>query len=150
MKELNARAQTAVSASPEETLALLRAVEAYPEWYPEGVRSVSVLERDEAGAASVVRATLHLSHGPLQRDFALTLTVTTPRAGTIKLVRQSHGRGDAEEFAVTWQVRAAPAGSRIELALEANLSVPRFLPVGGVGESLANGFVEAAARTLRS
>ncbi len=148
MKELRARASSAVTAGTAETLALLRAVERYPEWYPDGVRNVSVLERDADGAASLVRATLHLAQGPLQRDFGLTLAVATPTPDTITLARRSHGRGDAEQFSVTWQVAPAGTGARIELALDANLSVPRLLPVGGVGESLAQGFVGAAARAL--
>ena len=149
MKELRARASAAVASGEAEALALLRAVERYPEWYPDGVRDVSVLERDADGAASLVRATLHLAHGPLQRDFGLTLAVGAPTPDTVTLVRRSHGRGDAEQFAVTWRVVPAGSGARIELELDANLSVPRLLPVGGVGEALAQGFVGAAVRALR-
>jgi ribosome-associated toxin RatA of RatAB toxin-antitoxin module len=147
MKELHARAQVAVAASESDTLALLRAVESYPDWYPDGVRSVSVLERDSDGAASKVRATLHIAQGPLVKDFGLTLVVTTPSPGTIKLTRRRHDGRDQEEFEVTWQV-SDRAGVRIDLALDANLSVPRFLPVGGVAEGLAQGFVAAAAQAL--
>ncbi|MHB8689641.1 MAG: SRPBCC family protein [Solirubrobacteraceae bacterium] len=144
MKELHARAQSAVTASPDESLQLLRAVEDYPRWYPDGVKSVSVLERDAGGATSKVRATLHVAAGPLVRDFNLTLVVTTPAPNQIKLTREAHGAGDHERFEVAWTV----SPSQIAVALDANLSVPRLLPVGGVGESIANGFVNAAARTL--
>jgi ribosome-associated toxin RatA of RatAB toxin-antitoxin module len=144
MKELHARAQVSVSAPEAEVLALLRDVEGYPRWYPEGVREVKVLDRDDAGAASRVRATLHVGQGPIVRDFGLTLVVTEPQPGTIKLTRKRHDGKDQEEFEVTWVV----SGGRIQLALDANLSVPRLLPVGGIGDGLANGFVSAAAKTL--
>ena len=147
MKELHARASIQVAASEAETLAFLRAVEDYPRWYPDGVRSVSVLEQDDEGAATQVRATLHIAQGPLVRDFGLTLSVTTPGPDTIALRRQRHGAGDQEQFDVTWRVIGG-ASVRIELALDANLSVPRFLPVGGVAEGLAQGFVGAAATAL--
>jgi hypothetical protein len=147
MKELHARAQAPVSATMADALALLRAVEDYSNWYPNGVREVSVLERDDAGQASKVRATLHVAHGPLVRDFKLTLAVSTPAPDTIRLVRVAHGRDDPEEFEVTWRVQQ-DGRVEIALALDANLSVPRLLPVGGVGESLASGFVAAAARAL--
>jgi ribosome-associated toxin RatA of RatAB toxin-antitoxin module len=147
MKELHARAQTPINAGAEEAVALLRAVDEYPTWYPEAVRSAEVLERDGDGWPTKVNATLHLAAGPLVRDFRLTLVVTSPERGTIRLARQPHGAGDSERFEVTWRV-VDGSGVRIELALDANLSVPRLLPVGGVGDSLAQGFVTAAARAL--
>lgn len=150
MKELHATASASVPAGEAAAVALLRDLADYPRWYPEGVRDVSVLERDETGAPTRVRTNLRVAHGPLQRDFGLVLVVSTPAPGTIQLVRESHGRGDEEQFSVTWRVSAAPgAGSRVELQLEASLSVPRLLPVGGVGEAIAQGFVGAASRELR-
>ncbi len=147
MKELHARAQTQVNATTEQAIALLRAVDGYPTWYPEAVREAEVLERDGDGLPAKVRATLHIASGPLVRDFRLNLAVTSPDPGTIKLARQPHDASDPERFEVTWRV-VDRSGVRIELALDANLSVPRLLPVGGVGESLAQGFVSAAARAL--
>ncbi len=147
MKELHARAQTQVNATPEQALALLRAVDGYPTWYPDAVRAAEVLERDDDGRPTKVKATLHIASGPLVRDFRLTLAVTAPDPETIKLARQPHDASDPERFEVTWRVLEGD-GVRIELALDANLSVPRLLPVGGVGESLAQGFVSAAARAL--
>lgn len=150
MKELHATASASVPADEAAAVALLRDLEGYPRWYPDGIRDVSVLQRDDGGAPTRVRANLRLAQGPLQRDFGLTLVVSAPAPGAIQLVRQSHGRGDEEQFSVTWRVSAAPGGgSRIDLKLDASLSVPRFLPVGGVGEALAQGFVGAAARELR-
>ena len=144
MKELHARAQAAVTASVEDSLRLLRAVEDYPRWYPEGVKSVSVLERDQSGAAISVRAVLHVAAGPLVRDFNLKMSVTTPAAGEIRLTRIPHDARDPERFEVTWRV----SSGQIAVVLDADLSVPRLLPVGGVGEAIAGGFINAAARAL--
>lgn len=147
MKELRGRANTAVSASAEACLALLRAVDRYPSWYPEVVRSVDVLERDGAGQPTRVRTTLHLAQGPLTKDFELLMAVTAQPPGTVKLTRVADGSSDEEQFEVTWHVEA-PADVRIRLDLHANLSVPRFLPIGGLGDGVADGFVAAAARAL--
>lgn len=150
MKELHARAQTAVTASADECLELLRAVEGYPSWYPSGVKAASVLERDAAGVASKVRATLHVATGPFVKDFTLTLALTEPAPGTIRLARQPHGPGDHERFEVTWKVSDSGAGgATVALTFDANLSVPRFLPVNGVADGIAGGFINAAAGQLR-
>ncbi len=55
--------------------------------------------------------------------------------------------GSDQEFDVVWRLRK-DKGTRIELDLHANLDVSRFLPLGGVGDSLAEGFVAAAADAL--
>ena len=44
---------------------------------------------------------------------------------------------------MNWRVSGA-GPSQIRLDLAANLDVPRFLPLGGVGDSMAAGFVSAA------
>jgi Polyketide cyclase / dehydrase and lipid transport len=147
MKELHATARVSTAASVEETLALLRGVEGYPRWYPEGVRSVEVLE-DGGAPPAMVRATLHLGHGPLVRDFRMRMTVSQPDPASIRLARVPHDPSDHERFVVTWRVASRGARTEIELVLDADLSVPRMLPVGGVAEVLARGFVDAAARAL--
>jgi hypothetical protein len=149
VKELHARAQTAVTASVDECLQLLRAVEGYPQWYPSGVKEASVLERDAAGVPTRVRTTLHVATGPFVKDFALTMAITEPGQGTIRLAREPHGSADHERFDVIWTVTGSGAGENVALRFDANLSVPRFLPVNGVGESIANGFVNAAGSRLR-
>jgi hypothetical protein len=144
VRELHARASADTAASVEAATALLRDVEGYPRWYPEGVRTVQALERGADATASRVRATLHLAQGPLQRDFQLTLAVSEPGGGVIVLERERHSPSDPERLAVTWRVQEG----QISLILDAVLDVPRLLPLGGLGESLARGFVAAAARAL--
>jgi hypothetical protein len=111
------------------------------------VRSVDVLERDPTGQPTRVHAKLHLAQGPLSKDFDLEMTVTVQPPGTVQLTRVPHEPSDEERFEVTWHVDA-PAHAQIRLDLHANLSVPRFLPLGGIGDAVADGFVNAAARAL--
>lgn len=144
MKRLRAQATAAVSAEPQRCLALLRDIEGYPRWYPQGVRSVRVLERGEGGAARRVLTELHLGHGPMPRDFKLTMVVQEPGPDTVRLVREAHGPDDSERFEVAWRV----APGTIELTLQGTLSVPRLLPLDPVANLLARGFVDAAARAL--
>jgi hypothetical protein len=69
----------------------------------------------------------------------------------VVLTRIPHDAGDREQFRVAWTLTAAPGGAErteIGLALNATLSVPRLVPLTGVGDSLAAGFVSAAAREL--
>jgi ribosome-associated toxin RatA of RatAB toxin-antitoxin module len=147
VKRLQGSGEVEVSAAPPQCFALLEAVEHYPDWYPEVVRRVEVLERDGDGTASRAHATLHAAVGPLVKDFDLLLAVAAEPLTAVTLTRIPHGRADEEEFRVRWRVLAGPR-TRIELRLDANLSVPRLAPVGGLGDSLAKGFVAAAARTL--
>jgi ribosome-associated toxin RatA of RatAB toxin-antitoxin module len=147
VKELSGDASAAVSASPDQCLALLAAVDRYPSWYPDVVRAVEVLERDRSGRPSRVRAKLHLAQGPLSKDFDLLMAVTVQPPSTVKLSRVRIDASDQEQFDVIWHVDA-PAHAQIRLELRANLSVPRFLPLGGIGDGVADGFVRAAARAL--
>jgi ribosome-associated toxin RatA of RatAB toxin-antitoxin module len=138
-----------VSAPVRRCTDLLAAIERYPDWYPEVVREAEVLERDPDGLPTRANASLHVARGPLVRDFHLALAVVVDRDSMIKLTRIPHGPRDHEQFEVTWRLRAAgDAQTRIDLALGANLSVPRLLPLGGVGDSIADGFMRAARKEL--
>lgn len=148
MKELEAAASTEVSASAARCIALFEDVERYPVWYPEAVRRVEVVERDGAGRALRARALLHVSAGPLVRDFDLVLAVRSEPPAAVTLERIAEHRGDDERFTVAWRVGTSGSGTRIQVRLAANLPVPRLLPVGSIGEGIAQGFVQAAARAL--
>lgn len=147
VKELSGSAAGEVAATGEECMALLAAVERYPQWYPEVVQRVDVLERDPAGQVTRASTTLHVSAGPVTRDFSLVLDVQVQQPDVVRLVRVPHEPGDEEHFEVTWRVGGGVRRG-LEVALTAVLPVPRFLPVGGIGDSLAQGFVAAAAREL--
>ena len=126
---------------------MLANVEGYPGWYPEGVRSAEVLERDPAGVPTRVKATLHIAQGPIQRDFKVHLSVTLREPELIALERIPHGAGDREQMSVTWRL-AAGSGTALTVELAARLSIPAFMPVGGLADSMARGFLDAAVAQL--
>lgn len=149
MKELEATAATDVTASPEQCIALFEDVERYPVWYPEVVRRVEVVERDAAGRAVRATAELHISAGPIVRDFHMLLAVHSESPTAVTLERIPHEPSDDEKFTVAWRVGAGGSRTRVQVRLAANLPVPRLLPVGTIGEGIAQGFVQAAARALQ-
>jgi ribosome-associated toxin RatA of RatAB toxin-antitoxin module len=147
VKELRGSAMSPVAATPEQCLALLADVERYPSWYPEVVRRAQVVERRPDGVPARAQTTLHVAQGPFVRDFDLLLAVDTA-ADAVSLTRIPHDPNDAEQFAVRWQMHQSGDGVVLHLQLEANLSVPRLVPLGGIGNVIAGGFVGAAARAL--
>jgi Polyketide cyclase / dehydrase and lipid transport len=149
VKELRGNATGSLAVPIEDCFALLAAVDGYPTWYPEVVREVQVVEHDGENRPTKARVTLHLSHGPLVRDFRLLLAIQAERPSMVRLARLSNDPSDHEQFEVTWRLQHN-ADTRIELELDANLSVPRFLPLGGIGDALAEGFVRAATKALDS
>jgi hypothetical protein len=149
MKELTGSASTTTAASPDAAMALLEAIDRYPSWAPEVVKEAEVLERDATGHPTRARAKLHVERGRLTRDFDLLFDVKVDPGGTIALTRVPRKSSDDERFDVTWRVGGGQS-TRIELELAANLDVPRFVPLGGVGDSMAGDLVSAATRALAS
>jgi hypothetical protein len=147
MKELRGAATVDVAAPLEMAFALLHDLDNYPNWYPEVVRQVEVVDRNDDGVPARAHATLHVSHGPIVRDFPLLLAVAAQPPELVRLTRIPHEPRDKEHFRVTWRLRER-AGTVLELDLGASLSVPRFIPLGGIGDAIAHGFVAAAARAL--
>lgn len=150
MKELTGSASAATAASPDEAVALLEAIDRYPDWSPEVVKEAEVLERDGAGHPTRARAKLHVERGPLTRDFDLLFDVKVDPGGTVALTRVAKHGSDNERFDVTWRVSGGGQSTQIALELLANLDVPRFIPLGGVGDSMAGDLVSAAKRALGS
>ena len=138
MKELHGTASADVAACAADAYALLIDVEGYPRWYPNVVREARATSPERA------RAKLHVAYGPLTRDFDLTLAVAGTPPTEVRLTRIRHDADDPERFEVTWTI----SDGTISVALDADLSVPRLVPVGGIGDAMASGFVEAAARAL--
>ena len=145
MKALRGSAATAVAATPEACFELVAAVDGYPTWYPEVIRSAEVQERDSAGRPSRARAKVHVAAAGLARDFDLLLDVALEEGREVRLTRVKNEPSDPERFQVVWRIAASPA-TRLELELAAALDVPRLVPLGGVGDRLAQGFVDAARR----
>lgn len=157
MKELRGTA-TAVSSVPVgECVQFLRAVGAYPAWCPEVVREVDVLERDGAGDPVRVRALLHMARGPLVRDFDVVLAIAAEREDEVRLTRVAQDASDSERLEMIWRVERGVSGrpgepqqTRISLELKASLSVPRLLPLAGIGDGVAESFCVAASPALGS
>jgi hypothetical protein len=146
VKEFHGSATRVVAAPFEACLTLVRAVDGYPVWCPEMVREVEVLQRDARGHAITARTKLHVARGPLVKDFDLVMAIVLEPPGTVKLTRVASEQS-ANRFDVTWRLRDTD-GTRIELLLYASLGVSRFLPVGGVGDAIADRFVAAASTAL--
>ncbi len=146
MKELHGTASAAVSAPPEKCIAMLAAIEAYPDWYPDGVREVETLERDGSGQPTKVRTRLHVEVAAFSRDFNLTMSVAVEPQGRVALKKLKADPSDPP-FDVIWHVSERD-GTMIELELNTALPVPRFVPIGGAGDSIAKSFVSAASGEL--
>jgi len=148
VKELTGNASGTTAATQEQAMALLEAIENYPSWAPDVVKQAEVLERDAGGHPTKARAKLHVERGPLTRDFDLRFNVKVDPTGTIALRRIPNESSDGERFDVTWRVDGRQ-GTQITLELAANLDVPRFIPLGDVGDSTAQNLVSAATRALQ-
>ncbi|MBV9421633.1 MAG: SRPBCC family protein [Solirubrobacterales bacterium] len=147
MKELHGTASAVVPAAQDRCMELLEAVDRYPQWHPDVVKSVEVLERDATGQPSKVRAKLRVERPPVAKDFDLVMAVAIDPPGAVDLTRVQDDPSDRERFAFAWRLEP-DGGTRIQLAMDANLDVPWFLPLGRIGDSLAEEFVTAAARAL--
>ena len=144
MKQLRGAAETRVPVPLAQCLALVEAVDEYPAWYPEVVRAVEVLERDaEWSCPAGRRPSCICRSGPVTKDFDLLMAVTVKPPATVTLAKV----GGSAKFDVIWRLTEGE-NTRIALDLDANLDVPRFLPLGDVGNSVAQGFVSAASAEL--
>jgi hypothetical protein len=147
MKVLSGSASAGLDVAPEACTALLAAVDRYPSWHPDVIREAEVLERGADGVPVTARATVHVAVGPLVRDFQLVMSVALEPGRRVTLTRVPHEPTDPERFQVDWRIGRS-AQTRLSVELAARLDVPRFLPVGAIGDALAQGFVEAASRAL--
>ncbi|MBV9005239.1 MAG: hypothetical protein JO181_11320, partial [Solirubrobacterales bacterium] len=87
MKELHGTASAVVPAAQDRCMELLEAVDRYPEWHPDVVKSVEVLERDAGGQPSKVRAKLRVERPPVAKDFDLVMAVAIDPPGAVDLTR---------------------------------------------------------------
>ncbi len=149
MKHLHGEARAAVEAPIEECLRLLSALEDYPSWYPEVVRAVAILESGEDGLPLRAETKLHLSYGPVSRDLDLLLAVRVQPPHLVQLTHVSQGPSSGASFDATWRLEnRAGTGVQLELELDANMPVPALVPLGGVGDAFASGFMQAAIARL--
>jgi hypothetical protein len=145
VKRLQGSASASSAAPIERCIEVLAAVDRYPRWYPDVVRSVTVLERGPDERPARVEAVLHVARGPLVRDLELLLAVSVGELGEVVLRRIPHGPPDAEQFEVAWRLQTGVGDeTSVAVALDASLSLPRLVPLGGLADAFAEGFLRAA------
>lgn len=144
MKRLSGHAESVCDASVASVFELLRAVDRYPSWHGEVVRRVAVHERDREGYPATVDASLRVPIGPVRHDLELALAVGAEPPYRLTLTRLQNDPEDQEAFVAVWRLDQ-DRGTAIRLSIEAELELPRLLPLGDLGDKLATGFVHAAA-----
>jgi hypothetical protein len=149
MKHLTGTAQADVGVPIEECLTFLASLEAYPDWYPDVVREVEVVESGKDGLPLSAETKLHLAYGPVSRDLDLLLAVKVSRPGLVQLTHVPRGPSSGASFNATWHLHERD-GTELELELDATMPVPRLVPLGGVGDAFASGFMQAAVGRLES
>jgi hypothetical protein len=145
-RQFHGEAAEVVAAPLEDCFALLAAVDRYPDWCPDIVRDVDVLDRGADGQPSRVRMRMHIARGTLIRDFNLFLEIFVGRPRIVKLTRVTDHPTN-QEFSAKWLLRLA-GSTHLSLELEARLRVPRYIPADGVADAIAEAFVTAASRRL--
>lgn len=146
MRALHGSASETVAAPLDASLALLAAIDGYPSWYPDGVSEVEVLERDATGQPTRALTVLHVEVAGFNRDFRLTMDVEVDPSGRVALKKVKEDPSDPP-FDVVWNLSERD-GTVIELELDTALPIPRLVPLGGAGDSIARSFVSAACRAL--
>ena len=137
-----------VSASLEESFRLLAAVDRYPSWNARVFREVEVLERDGQGQPLRARARVHIARGPFGHEFELLVTVRTDWPHAVHLTRIPYEPSDEERMRLAWRLKD-DGGTLIELEFEAAVAfLPRFLPLPGIGDLIAESVLKGAATTL--
>lgn len=148
MKRLQGSATVTVLATAEECLGLLAAIDRYPLWHPEVVREAEILATGQDGLPTRAQVTLHVCRGPLEKEFRLLMDVSVAPPSRVTLARIPHDASDEDTFDVAWEVEELGESRRVRLAVDALLGVPRFMPLGPIGDELARAFTDAAARAL--
>ncbi|HMD52761.1 MAG TPA: SRPBCC family protein [Solirubrobacteraceae bacterium] len=149
MKRLHGAAEATVDVPIEGCLSFLADLEAYPSWYPEVVREVQVVEYGDDGLPLKAETKLHLSYGPVSRDLDLLLAITVRSSGLVQLTHIPRGPSSGASFDAIWRLEDH-AGTQLELELDATMPVPGVVPLGGVGDAFAAGFMQAAVTRLES
>ena len=145
MKDLNASVSGVAKAPVSEVFAFLSDVVAYPSWYPDGVKEASLIDEGRC------RAVLSVNQGPIQREFKMHMAIERVPESSITLRRLAKTADDQEQLAVTWRLAPdAGDGGRTALTAQfaATLSIPRFLPLGGIEKAIPQGFLDAALASL--
>jgi hypothetical protein len=143
MRRLSGHAEATCDSSASSLAQLLLAVDRYPSWHSEVVRKVVARCRDDAGRLETIDVTLRVAIGPVHHDLELTLAISAALPDRITLTRLPNEPGDPETFVAVWRLDDGRR-TTIGLDVEAKLDLPRLVPLAGIGDRLAQGFVDAA------
>jgi ribosome-associated toxin RatA of RatAB toxin-antitoxin module len=151
MRDLSASEHGVTPVAIDTVYAFLEQVERYPQWYPNGVKQAVVRDRDTDGGITKAFVVLALNEGPIRRDFEMEMSVKRVPGRSIVLSRLPKSSGDKEQLAVSWALSSnASGGTDLTASFNATLSIPGFLPLGGIDKAIPRGFLAAALAALRS
>jgi hypothetical protein len=124
MKHLHGDAEASVGVRIDDCLRFLAALEAYPNWYPDVVREVEVVETGKGGLPLRAETKLHLSWGPVSRDLDLLLAVRVQRPGLVQLSHVPRGPSGGASFDATWRLEDRATHLVLELDDDAGAGCP--------------------------
>jgi len=147
VKELQGSASTEIELPPEDCFALLASIDLYPGWF-EVVRDVEVLEREPGGLPSLARVELHVPQSPFGTEFSFTVAVHANHPESMRFVKLADGPADRDRLEISWRMREN-AVTEIDFEFDAAMSfVPGYLPVGSVGDAIAEAILGAATNAF--
>jgi hypothetical protein len=162
VKEIRGSARAVVRARPKECFALLAAVDRYSGWNGELVRELEVLERGSDDRPARLRAVIDLKRSPFVGSLDVTVAVRTEPPRAVYITRIPNEPSDPERLELVWRIDRdrsrcgtridrddSRSGTRIDLDLLAVAAfVPGFIPLGGIGDLVAEKLLGSAADTL--
>ena len=146
MKDLSASVSGVARRPQTEVFAFLADFAAYPSWYPEGVKRATLID-DGRG-----HTVLALNQGPIQRDFEMEMAIVRVPESEITLRRLPKSSGDKEQLAVRWLLApdVGDGATAVTAEFSATLSIPGWLPLGGIEKAIPQGFLDAALARLNA
>ena len=149
MKEIRGSASAVVRASAQDCYALLAAVDRYGSWNGDLVRELEVLEREPDGSPVRLRAQIYVKQSPFMKTFELTVAIRNEPPNAVHITRLPNEPTDREGLELSWRILPEGSGALLELQFMALASfVPGFLPLGGVGNLIAETLLESATEAL--
>jgi ribosome-associated toxin RatA of RatAB toxin-antitoxin module len=143
VKELQGSASAEIELPAAVCFALVASIDRYPGWF-EVIRTVEVLKRKRNGVASLARVELHIPQSPFGTEFELVMSIETERPGAVQFTKLPAGPSDRDRLELSWRMRENGA-TEIEFEFDAAVSfVPSYLPVGSVGDAIAQAILGAA------
>jgi ribosome-associated toxin RatA of RatAB toxin-antitoxin module len=143
VKDLQGRATADVAVPVEDCFALIAAIDRYPTWF-DIVRDAEILERDAQGHPLIARVELYIPQSPFGTDFELVVAVQPEPPFAVHVSKLPDNADDQDRVELSWRMEEGDS-TRIEFEFDAAVSfLPGFLPLGGVGDVVAQAILDAA------